>query len=54
MIPTMRNQLLQLPVECAIQALRNMAERCFNKLKNARRRATRYDKPPIATSASST
>ncbi|MBT52752.1 MAG: IS5/IS1182 family transposase, partial [Mameliella sp.] len=24
--------------------LRNMVERCFNKMKNARRVATRYDK----------
>ena len=28
----------------ATYALRNMVERCFNKLKNARRLATRYDK----------
>ena len=27
-----------------IYALRNMVERCINKLKNARRLATRYDK----------
>jgi transposase len=33
-----------LPVDAAIYALRNMVERCFNKLKNARRLATRYDK----------
>jgi transposase len=43
-IPTKRNRLLQLPVDSAIYALRNMVERCFNRLKNARRLATRYDK----------
>lgn len=43
-IPTKRNRLVQLPVDAAIYALRNMVERCFNKLKNARRLATRYDK----------
>ena len=30
--------------DAAIWALRNMVERCFNKLKNALRLATRYDK----------
>ena len=44
MIPTKRNRLIQLPVDAVIYALRNMVERCFNKLKNARRLATRYDK----------
>jgi transposase len=44
MIPTKRNRLIQLPVDTAIYALRNRVERCFNKLKNARRLATRYDK----------
>ena len=53
MIPTKRNRLVQLPVDTAIYALRNMVERwlppfgrCLrpNKLKNARRLATRYDK----------
>jgi transposase len=43
-IPTKRNRLVQIPVDTAIYALRNMVERCFNKLKNARRLATRYDK----------
>lgn len=28
----------------SIYTLRNMVERCFNKLKNSRRLATRYDK----------
>jgi len=44
MIPSKRNRLVQLPIDAAIYALRNMVERCFNKLKNARRLATRYDK----------
>jgi transposase len=44
MIPTKRNRLVQIPVDGHIYALRNMVERCFNKLKNARRLATRYDK----------
>jgi transposase len=43
-IPTRRNRKLQIPVDGHIHALRNRIERCFNKLKNARRRATRYDK----------
>ena len=44
MIPTKRNHLIQLPVDAAIYALHNMVERCFNKLKNARRVANRNDK----------
>lgn len=44
MIPTKRNRLIQLPVDLPIYALRNMVERCFNKLKSARRLATRHDK----------
>lgn len=36
MISTKRNRLIQLPVDGAIYALRNIIERCFNKLKNAR------------------
>jgi transposase len=44
MIPTKRNRLVQIPVDDAIYALRNIIERCFNKLKNARRLATRHDK----------
>jgi transposase len=44
MIPTKRNRLIQLPVDPDIYALRNMVELRFNKLKNARRLATRYDK----------
>ena len=44
MIPAKRNRLIQMPVDAAIYALRNIVERCFDKLKNARRLATRYDK----------
>lgn len=44
MIPTKRNRLIQLPVDPDIYILRNMVERCLNKLKIARRLATRYDK----------
>src|SRR3546814_7252865 len=50
MIPTKRNRLVQLPVDADIYALRNMVERCFNKLKNARRLATRYDRSEEHTS----
>jgi transposase len=32
------------PIDDYIYALRNRIERCFNKLKNSRRLATRYDK----------
>jgi len=43
-IPPRRNRKVQTQVDCYIYALRNMVERCINKLKNARRLATRYDK----------
>lgn len=39
-----RNRKIQIPVDGHIYALRNRIERCFNKLKNSRRMATRYDK----------
>ena len=44
MLPTKRNRLIQLPVDAAIYAFCMVVERCFNKLENARRLATRYDK----------
>lgn len=44
MIPTKSNRKVQFTVEHAIYSLRNRIERFFNKLKNARRVATRYDK----------
>ena len=51
MIPTRRNRKKQIPVDPAIYALRNIIERCFNKLKNARRLATRYDKTALSYAA---
>jgi len=50
MIPTKRNRNEQIPVDPAIYAMRNVIERCFNKLKNAHRLATRYlrqDRPQL-------
>jgi transposase len=43
-IPTKVNRKIQRPVDPLLYALRNRIERFFNKLKNARRVATRYDK----------
>jgi transposase len=43
-IPMRRNRKTQAPIDGAIYALRNLIERCFNKLKQSRRLATRYDK----------
>lgn len=43
-IPARRNRKVQPPVDGFVYALRNRIERCFNRLKNARRLATRYDK----------
>ena len=43
-IPMKRNRLAQIPVDGFVYALRNRIERCFNRLKNDRRIATRYDK----------
>ena len=43
-IPTKRNRLVQITIDGAVYALRNRIERCFNRLKNSRRFATRYDK----------
>lgn len=43
-IPMKRIGLAQLPVDGFVYALRNRIERCFNRLKNDRRIATRYDK----------
>ncbi len=42
-IPTKRNRRIQHSVDRPLYALRNRIERCFNKLKNSRRIATRYD-----------
>lgn len=47
-IPMKRNRKAQHPVDGFVYALRNQIERCFNRLKNARRLATRYDKTMIS------
>jgi transposase len=43
-IPMRRCRKVQTPIDGAVYALRNLIERCFNKLKQSRRLATRYDK----------
>jgi transposase len=43
-IPTKANRKQQIIVQKAIYGLRNRIERFFNRLKNSRRVATRYDK----------
>jgi len=43
-IPARRSRKVRESVDRHIYALRNRIERCFNRLKNARRVATRYDK----------
>jgi len=43
-IPMRKGRKVQTPVDDFIYALRNLIERCINRLKNARRVATRYDK----------
>lgn len=43
-IPMRRCRKVQAPIDGAVYALRNLIERCFNKLKQSRRLATRYDK----------
>jgi transposase len=43
-IPGRSNRKQQPFLDPFVYALRNQIERCFNKLKNARRLATRYDK----------
>ena len=42
-IPCRKNRLEQEPGDGNVYALRNRIERCFNRLKNARRLATRDD-----------
>jgi len=44
LIPTKVNRKIQYTVDKAIYGLRNRIERFFNRLKNSRRVATRYDK----------
>lgn len=43
-IPMRKTRKLRVAVDCTLYRLRHLVERCFNKLKNARRAATRYDK----------
>ncbi len=43
-IPMRKSRKLRVGVDHALYSLRNLLERCFNKLKNARRVAARYDK----------
>ena len=43
-IPMRRNRKARAGVDRTLYALRNLVERCFGKLKNSRRVATRYDK----------
>lgn len=44
MIPTKSTRKVKFTVDHALYSLRNRIERYFNKIKNARRVATRYDK----------
>jgi transposase len=43
MIPAKKNRKTQVAIDSYIYALRNRIERAVNRLKNARRVATRYD-----------
>ena len=43
-IPMGKTRKMRVGVDHTLYLLRNMVERCFNKLRNARRVATRYDK----------
>jgi len=43
-IPMRKSRKMRVGVDHAPYSLRNPVERCFNKLKNARRVAPRYDK----------
>lgn len=44
-IPMRKSRKMRVGVDHSLSSLRNLVERCFNKLKNARRIATRSDKP---------
>src|SRR3954464_476984 len=52
-IPTKANRKVQRPVDRKTYSLRNRIERFFNKIKNSRRVATRYDKLAFLVSCSS-
>jgi transposase len=43
-IPMRKSRKKRIDVDRSLYRLRNLVECCFNKLKNARRVATRYDK----------
>ena len=43
-IPMRKSRRMRVGVDHSLYQLRNMVERCFNKMKNARRVATRCDK----------
>lgn len=43
-IPMRKSRKKRIAVDRSLYRLRNLVERCINKLKNARRVATRYDK----------
>lgn len=43
-IPMRKSRKMRIGVDHSLYPLRSLVERCFNKLKNARRVATRYDK----------
>ena len=43
-IPMRKSRKRRVGLDWPLYRLRNLVERCFNKLKNARRVATRYDK----------
>lgn len=43
-IPMRKSRKMRVGVDRSLYRLRNLVERCFNRLKNARRVATRYDK----------
>lgn len=43
-IPMRKSRKKRIVVDRSLYRLRNLVERCINKLKNARRVATRYDK----------
>ena len=45
-IPMRKTRKMRVGVDHGLYWLRNRVERCFNKLKNARRVATRYDRCP--------
>lgn len=43
-IPMRKSRKMRVGVDHSLYSLRNLVERCFNKLKNARWVATRYEK----------